>query len=127
VLKLLVPEGMQKEEHEKVVRKRLQAYFTGRYHQHVDELKAIRLRAMYFIFAGIGVMLISSYIAFLKLTGFHINMLLVLFEPAGWFLFWTGLEGIVSASQAKRKESEFFLRMSLMHVEFNSYKQSQSS
>jgi hypothetical protein len=122
VLRLLVPDGTQKEEQERTIRKRLQNYFSSRAHQKAEELKVIRSRAMYFLVAGIFVMLVSSYIAFLKLTGFHINVMLVLFEPAGWFLFWTGLESLASASQSKKAERSFYDKMSLLHIEFSPYK-----
>jgi hypothetical protein len=123
VLRLLVPDGMQEEEQERTIKKRLHNYFGSRALQKAEELKSIRSRALYFLIAGIVVMLVSSYIAFLKLTGFHINVMLVLFEPAGWFLFWTGLESLVSASQTKKAERSFYDKMSLLHIEFSPYKQ----
>jgi hypothetical protein len=122
VLQLLVPDGTQKEEEERIIRKRLHNYFGSRALQKAKELETIRSRAMYFLISGIIVMLVSSYIAFLKLSGFHINVMLVLFEPAGWFLFWTGLESLVSASQAKKAERSFYDKMSLLHIEFSPYK-----
>lgn len=122
VLKLMVPDGTQKEEIEKVVKKRLQSYFMSMHGQIVDEVRHTRSRSMYFIASGILLMLASSYITYLKLSGFHFSILLVLFEPGGWFLFWTGLDLFFSFSKNRKGESGFYSKLIDAHVEFTSYK-----
>lgn len=122
VLRLLVPEGTQKEEHERVIKKRLHSFFLAMFRQISDELRVVRTRGVYFIIAGIVLMLITSYISYLKLSGFHINVLLVLFEPGSWFLFWTGLESLTATSRSRKKEISFYNKLSNTHIEFSSYK-----
>lgn len=122
VLKILVPEGKQNENEENLIRKRLENYFADKYEERFTESRQLRARASYFIISGVVLMLLASYLAFTRQTGFHINVMLVLFEPGGWFLFWTGLEGMVTVSNVGATELNFYRKMSTAHVEFASYK-----
>jgi hypothetical protein len=122
ILKLLVPEGAQKDEDEKVIKKRLQIFFYNMYLQLQDEAGALKRRGVYLCIGGIASMIIASYISFLNLSGFYINLLKVLFEPGGWFLLWTGLDHLISGSRGKKSEIDFYNKMSNIHVEFSSYK-----
>lgn len=122
ILKLLVPVGVQKEEHEKTIRKRIENYFFNRHQQWQEEIRATKVKGIYFSVSGIALMVIASYISFLKLSNFFINLVLIIFEPGGWFLFWTGLDHLVYLSKSKKSEIDFYNRMSNAHVEFSSYK-----
>jgi hypothetical protein len=122
MLKLLVPEGTQKEEHEKVIKKRLQSYFYNICTQLRIEIRKIRNRGLVFAFLGVGLMIAASYIVFLNLPNFSYKLLLTLCEPGGWFLFWTGLDLIISIYGNKQTEFQFYARMENTHVEFSCYK-----
>jgi len=122
VLKLLVPMGMQKDDHEKNIKKRLQNYFYNIHQQLQEELRQAKVKGIYFSVTGVALMVIASYISFLKLSNFPVKLVLVLFEPGGWFLFWTGLDLLFSFSRSKKGEIDFYNRMSNVHVEFSSYK-----
>lgn len=122
ILKLLVPEGTQKDEYEKVIRKRLQSYFQN-IALHLKE-ESTRIMRKGFVFAAFGILLMvmATYISFLQLSGFTFKLLLALFEPGGWFLLWTGLDLMISDSWSKKSEKSFFDRFENVHVEFSSYK-----
>lgn len=122
ILKLLVPEGTQKEEHERIIKKRLQSYFYNFCTQLRMEIRKIRNRGLVFTFLGVGLMIAASYIVFLNLSSFSYKLILTLCEPGGWFLFWTGLDLIISISWNKQTELLFYTRMENVHVEFSSYK-----
>ncbi|HEU5292440.1 MAG TPA: hypothetical protein VFU05_17455 [Cyclobacteriaceae bacterium] len=122
ILKLLVPDGMQREEHEKVIKKRLFDYFNNISQQLRAELKGTKVKGLSFTLLGITLMIIASYISFLKLSAFSFNMIRVLFEPGGWFLFWIGLDFLISGIKSKSSEAQFYNRMEAVHVEFGSYK-----
>ena len=121
VLKLLVPAGTQNAEHEKMIRRRLQDHFYNMYQQLYEEFRAVKVRGIYFTVAGLCLMIVASYISYLKFSDFYINLLLVLSEPGGWFLFWTGLDHLVTFSRSKRSEIDFYNRMSNVHIEFGTY------
>lgn len=121
VLRLLVPEGTQREDHEKIIRKRLQRYFENMHEQLQTEDKKIKIKSISFFISGIILMVLASYISYLNMTGFHINLLHVLFEPGGWFLFWTGLDTWLTFSKSRQSEVQFYNRMMNIHVDFSSY------
>ncbi len=54
-------------------------------------------------------MIAASYIFFMKSEKYHIHFLLVLFEPAGWFLLWTGLDHLVNSPKETKKDIDFYL------------------
>ena len=46
------------------------------------------------------------------------HLLLVLFEPAGWFMLWVGLDHLVYASKDKKKELAFYSKMIKSEINF---------
>ncbi|ELR68476.1 hypothetical protein C900_00310 [Fulvivirga imtechensis AK7] len=121
VLKLLVPAGTQHTEHERMIRKRLQNYFYNMYQQLYEEYRSVKVRGVYFTISGLSLMIIASYLSYLNLADFYTSLLLVLSEPGGWFLFWTGLDHLVTFSRSQKNEMDFYTRMSNVHVEFGAY------
>lgn len=122
ILKLLVPEGTQKEEYEKVIKKRLQAYFQNLSQQLRAERTSVIRKGILFTVFGVLLMVIATYISFLQMSQFTFKLLLALFEPGGWFLLWTGLDLMISNSWSRKSERSFFIRFENIHVEFSSYK-----
>ncbi|CAD5265331.1 MULTISPECIES: hypothetical protein [unclassified Imperialibacter] len=121
ILRLLAPSTVRNEEDEKVIRKRLESYFSSQYQQLVEESQSVKAKGVYFVLAGLSLMVVASYISFLNLPHFYINLLRVLFEPAGWFLFWMGLEILFSFAKNRKNEINFFSRLAIVHIEFGSY------
>lgn len=122
VLKLLIPEGTQKDESEKVIRRRLQSYFQNTSFQLKDEQMGLIKKGIMFSFFGIAFMIAATYISFLQLSEFAFKLLLALFEPGGWFLLWTGLDLLIVNSWSKKNEKSFYTRFENSHIEFGSYK-----
>lgn len=122
VLRLLVPDGTQKEEHEKVIKKRLRSYFQRIAMQLNHERKTMRRRGFAFTTFGVILMILATSISFLGLSDFAFKLLLALFEPGGWFLLWTGMDLIILNSWGKMMDQTFFDRFADVHVEFSSYK-----
>lgn len=122
VLKLLLPEGTQNEDSERIIRKRLQTYFSSISDQLQSEMQKTTRKGYVFTVIGVTTMIIAGYIAYLQLPGFTFKLILTLSEPAGWFLLWTGLDLLISLSSIKKSESRFYRRMENIHVEFGSYR-----
>jgi hypothetical protein len=122
VLRLLLPEGMEKEDNERVIRKRLYDHFNKMYEVLEEESGKIRNKGVLMVTAGVSMMIMASYIYYLGLTLFPLYLLLVLLEPGGWFLFWTGLDNLFTLSKARKVDILFFGKMSTAHVEFGTYK-----
>ncbi|MGV3593252.1 MAG: hypothetical protein ACO1PZ_16310 [Gammaproteobacteria bacterium] len=121
-LRLLLPEGAEREESERTIRKRLHDYFDGMYEQLDAEARAVRNKGLQMTAAGVAMMIVASYIYYRGLTLFSHYLLLVLLEPGGWFLFWNGLDDLFNFAKAKQRDVAFFARMAAVHVEFGTYK-----
>lgn len=118
-LRILVPKRKRKISEELKIRKRLQGHFTRHYHMTHKEMKDIKRDGTgWFLIGGVLIMiavLIQAY------EGFLFKFLLVLFEPAGWFMMWTGLEKIFSEVKEKHPEYEFYTKMAKAKIYFLSY------
>lgn len=121
VLKLLVPEGTQKDEQEYVIKKRLQSYFENISTQLKEEGRSVKGKGLVFAAFGITLMVAATCISFLQLSQFAFKLLLALFEPGGWFLLWTGLELMITQSWNRKGEKLFYERFENVHIEFGSY------
>lgn len=120
-LKLLLPANKRNEQDEKVIVKRLHSYFKGVHQALESEVRKTNKRG--FILTGIGIafMMAASYISFMKPEKYPVHFLLVLFEPAGWFLLWAGLDLLVYSSKETKKDLDFYLRMTTSEIKFFTY------
>jgi len=117
-LKLSVPENQRNTDDEKVIIKRLHLYFRNSHHLIKNKVKQKNIRGLYFIITGTLLMLCASYISFLKPEKFYIHTLLILFEPAGWFFLWTGLEHLIYSSKSKKADLIYYNKMSEALIRF---------
>jgi hypothetical protein len=64
-------------------------------------------------------MLCASYISFQNPQKFYIHTLLILFEPAGWFFLWSGLDHLVYFSKSKKADLVYFNKMAEAVIRFD--------
>lgn len=121
MLNLLVPASIRNEQSEKIVIKRMHAHFKETYQQLKDDISKTTKKGLFLIFIGMALMIVASYLSFLKEQKYIIHVLLVLVEPAGWFLLWSGLDHIVYQSKASKKEFEFYSKMAKADIKFLTY------
>ena len=120
-LLLLLPQPVRRQEHETAISQRLHSFFLLSCDHIKADIKRIRKRAFGFLSAGVFFMLVAGYISFLEPPQFYVHIILVLFEPAGWFLFWTGLDHLFSDSVKTKRELDFFRQMSGAEIRFGIY------
>ena len=120
-LRLLLPANKRKEQEEKVIVNRLHFYFKSAHQTMKAEVKRANTRGLILTLIGIIIMIAASYISFMKSEKYHIHFLLVLFEPAGWFLLWTGLDHLVNSPKETKKDLDFYLRMTKSEIKFFTY------
>lgn len=121
LLRLLMPADKRNEQSEKEIIKRLHSYFKSVYQQLESEVRKTNARGFILTFIGIILMMVASYLSFKKTEKYYIHLLLVLFEPAGWFLLWSGLDHLVYSSKETKKDLEFYLRMTRSEIKFLTY------
>lgn len=110
-LKLLVPEGKRNLENEQIISKRLHAEFKKQYTASYESAKSARRRGALFIVFAACLMTGASSLASLRSNNFFLHVLLVILEPAGWFLMWTGFDHLLSTTGNRMPDLEFYKKM----------------
>ena len=102
-LKILLAESVRNKQDEKVISDHIHNYVQKNHEKLLKEKRNTNRKGFLFTTVGILLMIIASYISFLKSESYYTHVLLILFEPAGWFMFWTGLDIIVNYSGRKNR------------------------
>lgn len=121
-IRFMVPKKIRDKKKEEVIKKRLIEHFK-RHHMltHKDKNKVIKI-GLSFIFVSIFVMYFAAFFFFEKMnTDLLSRFLFVLLEPAGWFLFWEGLDLLIFEAKKKNPEVIFYDKMSKADIEFIEY------
>lgn len=118
LLRLLLPGNIRDEQEEKKIATRLHNHFGDVYQQLRAEIRKKNNKGLMVTFIGVIIMTIASYISFIKPEKYSVHLLLVLFEPAGWFLVWVGLDYLVYASKETKKELVFYTKMKTAKIIF---------
>jgi hypothetical protein len=118
-LQLFLPAEKRDVHNEKVIKDRLHEHFRRHHHMLQEEAKNIKKKGFYFVLAGIALMFMATLILF-KYTDTQLitSFLVVFLEPAGWFLFWEGLNLILFESKRKHKDLMFYKKMSNSTIQF---------
>ena len=120
-LKLSLPTSMRNQDEEKLINERLHGYFKNMHRQIKQEEKKTGRKGAYFVLAGVLLMFIASIISYREADRFYMHALLILFEPAGWFFLWSGLDHLIYFSKRRKSELEFYSKMAKADILFISY------
>lgn len=122
-LQFLVPKDKRNEHQERVIKKRLRDHFRRHFQLLQKEKKDTRKKGTMFVVIGMLLMLVATFIAFNRYNELTIFMafLVVLLEPAGWFLFWQGLDLVIFKSKEISPEIEFYEKMTKCEISFLTY------
>jgi hypothetical protein len=120
-LRLMVPKEKRDDAAEATIKHRLKSHFIKHFHEYEHEIRMIKLQGLQWFGIGVACMLVVAYISSIELTPFLHNLLLIIFEPAGWFSFWEGLEQIFWGTKEKQPEHDFYLKMTRIEIEFFGY------
>ncbi len=120
-LMLLMPEGSRDTGSEGEIVKRLHDHFRTACIRMLDERKRKRRRGLMLAAAGLVLMVAASTISFRDQASWTGHLLLVVLEPAGWFLLWTGLDALTSRDVRTKSELTFLTRMAHARIEFGNY------
>ncbi|MFA5763906.1 MAG: hypothetical protein WC915_03760 [archaeon] len=121
-LVILVPPKVRDKNMEGIIKKRLKQSFLKQYTLLVEKKKKILLQGVAFILFGIFFMIFTTFILFTyDVKDFFIYFFGVIGEPAGWFLFWEGLNLIIFDSKERNSDLKFNKKMSKINIIFNDY------
>lgn len=122
-LRFLVPLARKRADKEGVIRKRLKEHFRKHLDMLDKEKKKIMKQGFYFLFFGLVFMFVAAYVLFYYHASISLTkeLLVVMLEPGGWFLFWEGLNLIIFKSNNMQLDREFYKKMTKAEVIFNYY------
>ena len=117
-LKLLIPDKLRSAESEGVITKRLHSYFNKSLHYYLKKKKTERKKGFLLSVCGIILMAGASYVSSKQSQNILMHTLLVVLEPAGWFLLWFGMEYLINVSRKEKRELDFYSKMSKSKIVF---------
>jgi len=123
-LVLLMPEAHKDEHHETVIKERLASHFKKHYNLLSKERGRIRRLGVKMVVTGIVCLIAATFVLFKNLSrSFLFSFLVVLLEPAAWFLLWEGMDQIIFTSKSVNPDLNFYRKMShpLVHISFKTY------
>ncbi len=121
-LLLLVPASKRIHYDEIIIRKRLMEHFNKHYNQLHKETYGIINKGLTITLIGILLMLTTTYLMFTYgERTLLMSFAIVLLEPAGWFLFWEGLNQVIFESKKISPDTKFYEKMSKCKISFMSY------
>jgi len=119
-LQFLIPKAKRNKNQEPIIKKRLQEHFKRHYHLLLHEHYQMRKRGL--TMAGSGLILLAGATV---IAIFHqsviLEVVMVLLQPAGWFLTWMGLESFFFRSHEKGVELGFYEKMNKGKITFHGY------
>ncbi len=121
-LNLLIEEKLRDKREEEIITKRLHDHFEKNFRQIQKERNKVITRGTTFIVIGIICLFLAAFLVF-KYTRLNnwVNFLLVVLEPAGWFLAWEGSNIALYRSRDMTPDFEFYQKMSKCEIKFDSY------
>lgn len=120
-LRILIPKKLRDLQKEKVIKKRLREHFGKYTLAEKDKYKKILQTGWGFVLSGILIMFLAAFFLYGDDQGRFYHFLLILFEPAGWFLFWEGLDLIIFEAKTIKPEYEFNDKLAKCDIVFYSY------
>ncbi|MBI4453985.1 hypothetical protein HY636_05055 [Candidatus Woesearchaeota archaeon] len=121
-LNFLIPSHLKNKLHENIIKKRLKEHFKRHHASVYQEKQNILKTGVLFSVIGIVIMFITSILLFKYDTKtFLASFIIILLEPAGWFLFWEGMHQVIFETRTKRPDIEFYEKMSKCTVNFIHY------
>jgi hypothetical protein len=137
-LKFLIPKTLRNLENEELIKKRLKNHFRRHYEMLRKEVNAVKNFGTIMVIGGffLGVIAVLFLDAILLETIDHNlfftnifywfwlvlpKVLLVLIEPASWFLIWEGMGKIVFEWKELKPDLEFYEKMTKCEILFEEY------
>ena len=118
-LNFLIPKSRRDLNHEKLIKKRLKEHFIRHYLILEKDRHNILRRGILFTVTGVLLTAVISFFFLPKAQGnIFMNFLVVLLEPASWFLFWEGLNQVIFESKRINPSLHFYKKMSNCDVQF---------
>jgi|SRR3989344_4524680 len=116
---LMIPKAKRSSGDEFKIKKRLNAHFIHHFSEEERKVKRIKTEGILWFFIG-GVLMFLAALLYQK-EGFIFIFLEILLTPAGWFMFWEGLDKVFITARESEPEYRFYKKMINADIMFESY------
>jgi len=118
-LSFLIPKKNRKLKEEETIKRRLKAHFEKHEEQSKRDYQKMLRHGIFFLVLGTLIMFAAAFVLF-KFPGqnFVENFFVLMLEPAGWFLFWSGLDLMIFKSKEVKPTFEFYKKMANAEIYF---------
>jgi hypothetical protein len=122
-LRFMLPKTERNSETEYMVRRRLREHFKKHHEMLRKEKSKIVKQGLSFIGLGILFMLVAAFVLYRyhNVLSLMKELLIVMLEPGGWFLFWEGLELVIFKSKVVKPDLNFYKKMTNAEIIFSYY------
>ena len=122
-LRFLIPAAHRRLDREAIIKKRLKEHFKKHAEILEKEKSKIVRQGVYFVVVGLVFMLVAAFVLYHyhNVMSLLKEMLVVMLEPGGWFLFWEGLDLIIFKSKVIKPDLEFYKKMTKAEIIFTHY------
>jgi len=118
----LIPLEQRKTDTENIIRKRLKEHFNRHYNSAKHEERSAERTGIIMVIIGAILSVVAAvYGVPLASESLSSKILLVLLEPAAWFLVWEGANRIFDAIKEYKEELKFNEKLSKAEVVFTAY------
>ena len=101
------------------ITQRLRSYFKKHFGILEEEKNKMIKEGIWFTISGIILMIIATYLLFkFKNQNLVASFFTILFEPAGWFIFWHGLDYIIFEPKKINPDIDFHEKMTNAKIMF---------
>lgn len=129
-LRLMIPKEKRNVEDEIQIKKRLNNHFQKHHVEKELEVSKIKTQGMRWFVLGAALLFLSGVLYtyeghfmeetdLLKSLGF--NLILIIFEPAGWFFAWTGLDRYFFGAKEEETHLKFYKKMANAKIYFQPF------
>jgi hypothetical protein len=129
-VQFLIPNDKRDPKREVVIKKRLKDQFRINLKNLKETKKKMLRQGLLFVLFGVVFMFIATFFLTRGDGNYLITFLSVISEPAGWFLFWEGLNLLIFDIKKKVPDLDFYEKMSKAKINFadtNPVKQTQNA
>lgn len=120
-MRLVLPDYKRNKHDEDIIKHRLHSFFLTQASIQEQQTREDKSTAWLMLLTGVLIWLLVSYMIYLNL--FHqllTTILSVIWEPASWFLIWTGAEKLVSLYKSSAQQVWFYRKISMADIVFHS-------
>lgn len=118
---LLIPVKLRNISDERVIKKRLTEHFCKHYSELERDQKMITYQGVGLAVLGFALMIAAALVTHRDISAWWSIIIITVFEPAGWFTLWFGLDHVFYFKKEKKPEYLFYEKMSNTEIGFGSY------